>query len=197
MKPRISPKRQKETGVFKWSLIMQSLKKKDLLNNHFTIRQPLVMSIYKLCSPHSPPLPLSFQIERIFNPSIAGACASQPKGGKHSSLPGFPCALLLMACDGISSCQWWQSMTLLICLSAPGQLWKRATCKGQTAACKIASYQHVYLELDPLLLNKFNFDRKSSSWSKGNSFFLIDIYTYTHVNNAQIHIKCTNPKCII
>ena len=54
------PKRQNETDVFKWFLIMESLKEKDLLNNHFTIRQPLVMSIYKLCSPHSPPLPLSF-----------------------------------------------------------------------------------------------------------------------------------------
>ena len=54
------PKRQNETDVFKWSLIMESLKEKDLLNNHFTMRQPLVMSIYKLCSPQSPPLPLSF-----------------------------------------------------------------------------------------------------------------------------------------
>ena len=32
----------------------------DLLNNPFAIRQPLAMSIYKLCSPRAPPLSLSF-----------------------------------------------------------------------------------------------------------------------------------------
>lgn len=70
MKPT---KNTKRNWYLKWSLIMASLKKKNLPNNHFIIRQPGALSIYKLCSPHSPP-PCLFKLRGFLILLFPGLC---------------------------------------------------------------------------------------------------------------------------